>query len=341
MEDVLLCAAALLAEDERVAAEVRRQYQLVRGRRVPGRQPDPGRAARPVARRPRRPVRGRRPGADDLLLRRGQRGLPARLPQAVPGHHLDRAGPQLPLHAAGGRGGQPAAGRHRQRGACGCRSQQEAGAEVAYAEYPTRSPRPRRSRPTSSRCATRASRLREIAVLFRINAQSEAFEEALAARGVPYVVRGAARFFERPEVRKAVTLLRGNARGGVGSGDGVVADVTRGAGRHGVDRDRADRARQRARPLGVPAGDRHPGGGVRRRAGRAPSSARSSTTSTGAPPSSTPRSPRASRWPRCTPPRAWSGTRSSCAACTRARCRSCTPRARPPSRRSAGCCTSA
>jgi DNA helicase II / ATP-dependent DNA helicase PcrA len=38
-------------------------------------------------------------------------------------------------------------------------------------------------------------------------------------------VRGAARFFERPEVRQAVTLLRGNARGGNGSGDGLVADV--------------------------------------------------------------------------------------------------------------------
>jgi DNA helicase II / ATP-dependent DNA helicase PcrA len=55
---------------------------------------------------------------------------------------------------------------------------------------------------------------REMAVLFRINAQSEAFEDALAAAGVPYVIRGAARFFERPEVRSAVTLLRGTARAG-------------------------------------------------------------------------------------------------------------------------------
>jgi ATP-dependent DNA helicase UvrD/PcrA len=52
----------------------------------------------------------------------------------------------------------------------------------------------------------------EIAVLFRINAQSEAFEEALSSRGVPYVVRGAKRFFERPEVRQAVTLFRAAAR---------------------------------------------------------------------------------------------------------------------------------
>ena len=54
----------------------------------------------------------------------------------------------------------------------------------------------------------------QVAVLFRINAQSEAYEDALAARGLPYVVRGAARFFDRAEVRQAVTLLRGTARGG-------------------------------------------------------------------------------------------------------------------------------
>ena len=65
----------------------------------------------------------------------------------------------------------------------------------------------------------------EVAVLFRINAQSQAFEEALAARGIPYVVRGAARFFERQEVRQAVTLLRGAARSGQSGGD--VADDVR------------------------------------------------------------------------------------------------------------------
>jgi DNA helicase-2/ATP-dependent DNA helicase PcrA len=52
----------------------------------------------------------------------------------------------------------------------------------------------------------------EIAVLFRINAQSEAFEEALASRGLPYVVRGAARFFGRAEVKQAVALLRASVR---------------------------------------------------------------------------------------------------------------------------------
>lgn len=55
---------------------------------------------------------------------------------------------------------------------------------------------------------------REIAVLFRINAQSAALEEAFAEAGVPVILRGTERFFDRPEVREAVTRLRGAARGG-------------------------------------------------------------------------------------------------------------------------------
>jgi DNA helicase-2/ATP-dependent DNA helicase PcrA len=53
---------------------------------------------------------------------------------------------------------------------------------------------------------------REIAVLFRTNAQSEAYEKALAEAEVPYVVQGAERFFERAEVRQAVVALRSATR---------------------------------------------------------------------------------------------------------------------------------
>jgi DNA helicase II / ATP-dependent DNA helicase PcrA len=53
---------------------------------------------------------------------------------------------------------------------------------------------------------------REIAVLFRVNAQSEVYEEALAEAGVPYVVYGAERFFERAEVRQAMVALRAATR---------------------------------------------------------------------------------------------------------------------------------
>jgi DNA helicase-2/ATP-dependent DNA helicase PcrA len=52
----------------------------------------------------------------------------------------------------------------------------------------------------------------EIAVLVRINAQTQGFEQALADAGVPFQLKGAERFFERPEVRQAVALLRGAAR---------------------------------------------------------------------------------------------------------------------------------
>ncbi len=53
--------------------------------------------------------------------------------------------------------------------------------------------------------------MREIAVLYRTNGQSEAFEDALAQHGIPYLVRGGARFFDREEVKNAMILLRGAA----------------------------------------------------------------------------------------------------------------------------------
>lgn len=55
---------------------------------------------------------------------------------------------------------------------------------------------------------------REVAVLFRVNAQSENYEQALSDAGIAYVVRGAERFFERAEVRQAAMLLRAAARVG-------------------------------------------------------------------------------------------------------------------------------
>jgi DNA helicase-2/ATP-dependent DNA helicase PcrA len=48
-----------------------------------------------------------------------------------------------------------------------------------------------------------------IAVLFRINVQSQALETALSDAGVPYVLRGATRFFDQREVKEALMLLRG------------------------------------------------------------------------------------------------------------------------------------
>jgi DNA helicase II / ATP-dependent DNA helicase PcrA len=51
----------------------------------------------------------------------------------------------------------------------------------------------------------------EIAVLYRVNAQSETYEQALADAGIPYLVRGGERFFDRREIRQAMTSLRAAA----------------------------------------------------------------------------------------------------------------------------------
>jgi len=53
---------------------------------------------------------------------------------------------------------------------------------------------------------------RDIAVLVRTNAQTPAFEQALGQAGVPFLLRGAERFFDRAEVRQGVGLLRAASR---------------------------------------------------------------------------------------------------------------------------------
>ena len=51
----------------------------------------------------------------------------------------------------------------------------------------------------------------QIAVLYRINAQSEQVENALSKAGVEYQVRGGQRFFNRPEIMSAVRMVRADA----------------------------------------------------------------------------------------------------------------------------------
>ncbi|MDF2254632.1 ATP-dependent DNA helicase UvrD2 [Streptantibioticus ferralitis] len=105
-------------------------------------------------------------------------------------------------------------------------SQREPGPEPAFTEY---ADEPAEAEGTAHRIKDLiASGVRpsEIAILYRVNAQSEVYEQALADAGVPYQLRGAERFFERPEVREAGLLLRGAARAGGGAGAGLdEADV--------------------------------------------------------------------------------------------------------------------
>ena len=57
---------------------------------------------------------------------------------------------------------------------------------------------------------------RDIAILMRTNAASEPIEVAFAEANIPYIMRGAERFFDRPEVREAIVRMRGHAVAGGG-----------------------------------------------------------------------------------------------------------------------------
>jgi DNA helicase-2/ATP-dependent DNA helicase PcrA len=85
-----------------------------------------------------------------------------------------------------------------------------------------------------------------IAVLYRINAQAQAIESALAEAGVAYQVRGATRFFDRREVKEALMLLRGATVGAVqGTLVRAVGDVLGSIGWSSVAPDAAGAVRER------------------------------------------------------------------------------------------------
>lgn len=102
-------------------------------------------------------------------------------------------------------------------------SQRDPGPEPSYVEYPDE---PAEAEGTARRIRELIAEgvpAGEIAVLYRVNSQSEVYEQALADAGVPYQLRGAERFFERPEVREAIVALRGAAR--AGANDSLLDDA--------------------------------------------------------------------------------------------------------------------
>ena len=50
--------------------------------------------------------------------------------------------------------------------------------------------------------------LRQIAILYRMNAQSRALEEAMLKLNIPYVLLGGTKFYERAEVKDIISMLR-------------------------------------------------------------------------------------------------------------------------------------
>ncbi|MEG3158836.1 UvrD-helicase domain-containing protein, partial [Lysobacter zhanggongensis] len=88
----------------------------------------------------------------------------------------------------------------------------------------------------------------EVAILYRSNAQSRAFEEALLSEQVPYRVYGGQRFFERAEIKDTLAYLRLVAnRADDAAFERAVNTPTRGIGERTLDE-----VRRRARADGAP-----------------------------------------------------------------------------------------
>jgi len=222
MEDVLLLTAGMLAEDERVAAQVRRQYKWFVVDEFQDVSPLQsalldlwlgGRDELCVVGDPAQTIYSFAGANADYL-----RDFPAKYPGTTSVELVRnyRSSPQVVEAANTLLAGTASR-------SVDLRSQQQAGPAVSYDARPDEVAEAEAVAARILALRDQGREVGEMAVLFRINAQSEAFEEALAARGLPYVVRGARRFFERPEVREAVTRIRGAARSG--EGEGVLETV--------------------------------------------------------------------------------------------------------------------
>ncbi len=101
------------------------------------------------------------------------------------------------------------------------------GPEATFAEHPDEPAEASAVAQQAAALIAGGASASSMAVLYRINAQSEAYEKALGDAGVPYVVRGGERFFARAEVRQAMGLLRtaASARGDDPLPDGMVPAV--------------------------------------------------------------------------------------------------------------------
>ena len=78
---------------------------------------------------------------------------------------------------------------------------------------------------------------RDVAILYRSNAQSRAFEEAFLSARIPYKVYGGLRFFERAEIKDALAYLRlVSSRADDASFERVVNLPTRGIGNTTMDK---------------------------------------------------------------------------------------------------------
>lgn len=229
-EDILLCAAALMSEHADIAETIRRTYRhlvvdeyqdvsplqeallnLWRGNRaelcVVG---DPAQTIHSFAGAQAAYLTGfgqRFPAATVIRLVRDYRSTP----QVVRCANSIMAAPK---DDAGRSGFRPVV----------LQAQQSTGPEVEFVESPDESTEAADVADWLAQQAADGVDFRDMAVLFRINAQSPPIEQALADRNIPYLVRGGERFYERPEVRQTLLTLRTATRAGTGTEQGSAVE---------------------------------------------------------------------------------------------------------------------
>ena len=104
-------------------------------------------------------------------------------------------------------------------------SQRDGGAQVAYRTYDDDRAEAEGVAASIADLIAGGMAPHSIAVLMRTNGQSQAFEEALGARGIPVAVAGGKPFFARDDVRTAISRLR--AAAAAATDDGSVGEIVR------------------------------------------------------------------------------------------------------------------
>ncbi|WP_094764974.1 ATP-dependent DNA helicase UvrD2 [Luteococcus japonicus] len=237
-DDILLCTAALLGEHEQVAAQVRGQYRhfvvdeyqdvsplqqsvlnLWLGERrdlcVVG---DPHQSIHAFAGARADFLTGfaaAHPGTKVVRLVRDYRSTP----QVV----------ELANRVMAPRGRRPEIGAP--LGGVQLVAQQPSGPAVEFGSHPEEADEARTIAQWLAARNADGVKWREMAVLFRINAQSPALEAALSEKNIPYLVRGSEKFYERTEIKQALAQLRAAVRAEPeGPGLPLLKDVLAGVG---------------------------------------------------------------------------------------------------------------
>lgn len=226
MEDVLLCAAAVLSEDERAAAAVRKQYRWFVVDEFQDVSPIQstlldlwlgGRNSLCVVGDPAQTIYSFAGASADFLL-----AFPKKFPgtESITLSRNYRSTPEVVAVA------NTVMAEQLGHSAVNLAATRQSGPPVTFGGRPDEVAEAASVAEAVVAAIKSGAKPGDFAVLFRINAQSESFEEALSSRDVPFVVRGVERFFERGEVKQAVALLRGAARSGQQDSGELVSDVT-------------------------------------------------------------------------------------------------------------------